>query len=65
MDKYRAAKIVDGIEPPDGTESMQELLALTMNCCYEDDGDLWCLKCWHPNECCICGTDEDPFYCGE
>jgi hypothetical protein len=34
--------------------SIEEMLQLAMGACLLDNGDIWCLNCDRPNECCIC-----------
>jgi hypothetical protein len=38
--------------PEDAT--FAEVMQLSMGACLTDEGDIWCLTCNQPNECCIC-----------
>lgn len=54
MDLQTANAIYDGVIPPDDTATQGELLQLMMGSCLLDNGDIWCLVCNRPNECCTC-----------
>lgn len=49
--------------PPETTDG--EFLQLAAGACLLDNGDIWCLTCDSPNECCTCHQmqdhDEDKF----
>ena len=34
--------------------NLGEMIMLSMGACLTDDGDIWCLQCNSPNECCKC-----------
>jgi hypothetical protein len=38
--------------------TMPEAIQLAMGVCLTDEGDVICLKCGRPNECCHCGEYE-------
>ena len=46
-----------GITPEDAT--VAEQLQLCMGACLTDEGDIVCLRCGRPNECCECGREEE------
>lgn len=55
MKTQTAAEILAGQRPPEGTPA--ELMQLAMNACLTDDGDIVCMQCGRPNECCECGSE--------
>jgi hypothetical protein len=58
MDIETARQIRMGFPPP-AEATLAELLQVSMGGCLLDNGDLWCIKCNHPNECCICHEIEE------
>ena len=58
MDIETAWKIRTGeIIPTDLEYSLGELLQVALNGCLLDDGNIVCLDCGRPNECCECGRE--------
>ena len=51
-----AYKMINGEMRPEIGENCTfgEALQLAMGACLEDDGNIWCLECNSPNECCTC-----------
>ena len=37
----------------------EEAIMLLMGACLTDEGDIICLQCSLPNECCECGMEEE------
>jgi hypothetical protein len=57
MKKEIAQKLLDGeISESDLEKPItdQERAQLGMGACLTDDGDIWCMMCNKPNECCEC-----------
>jgi hypothetical protein len=42
--------------PPDA--GIDQLLQIALGGFIDDDGDLWCIECNTPNECCTCEQEE-------
>lgn len=40
--------------------TLSELLMLSLNACLTDEGDIICLECNRPNECCECQERKMP-----
>jgi hypothetical protein len=57
MKKELARKLLSGelhVSDLEKPMSIAESTALGMGACLTDDGDLWCMMCNKPNECCEC-----------
>lgn len=59
-----ARKMQEGeIRPEIGENcTLGEALQLAMGACLTDEGDIFCLECNKPNECCTCGENQDEQY---
>jgi len=58
MDINTAQKFLDGkITLEELNPTIGESLQLMLNGCLEDNGEITCLICGRPNECCECGYE--------
>lgn len=55
MEYQVANKIYEGKIPVPTGSSTEECMMLMMGAVLEDDGNIRCLICGLPNECCNCG----------
>lgn len=51
-DIIEGRKTISDIDPE---PTIAELIQLSMGAVLDDNGDIWCLQCNKPNECCTCG----------
>ena len=59
MDIKTGHLINEGKLPIPDEATVNELLQLSMGAVLEDDGNIWCLQCNRPNECCKCGMYDE------
>jgi hypothetical protein len=53
-----AREVYEGKSPAPADATLGEMIQLLMGACLEDDGNIFCLRCNLPNECCHCGEEE-------